>query len=352
MRRNSYALAALATAGIPGVIPVATSLTTAPGDDIDSALIRDTDDRLWVVTAPTGAPSGARVAKEIEVLEALARTELAPIIQSPQGFAAIPEGGRAVVALALEGAPLDVEAASASGDLASDLGRTLAMIHNTPGYATDDAGVEEFTPTAIRERHLANIARASAVHDIPAAVAQRWKLMLARDDLWAFTPRFIHGSLGDERLLTVGESVSGILAWENAAIADPAVDLAWVLSGLEPEAFDTMYTAYAAHLDVQPDPHLLERTQLVGEFAVLEWLLAGMDTNNEEIVREALDMLADVDEDLAELARQEAEHEFDDLADGDAPAAEAPAVTTASEAPGVPGASGPADPADGPDQRA
>lgn len=313
MQRNSYALAALATAGIPGITPVATRLTSHEGDDIDTALVRDDHDRMWVVTNPTDAASGARVAKSVEVLEALSGTELAPLIQSPQGFASIPEGGRAVIALALEGTVFPADHDAHTPSLASELGRVLAQVHNTPAWATEEAGVEEFSTAQIREQHRANILRAHSHHKLPAPVAQRWKLMLTRNELWDFTPRFIHGGLSNERILHVGESVSGLLGWDNAAIGDPAVDVAWVLSTLDHSTFDTFYTAYTANLDIRPDAHLLERSQLAGEFAVLEWLLAGIDTESDEIVDDALTMLDDVADDLAELARHEAEHEYEEL---------------------------------------
>ncbi len=317
MRRNSYALAALATAGIPGVIPVATSSTTPEGEEIESALVRDTQDRLWVVSAPSTPTAGARLAKEIGVLEALSRTELAPYLQAPQGFASIPEGGRAAIALALEGASLHLDEVSHDHGLAASLGRAVATIHNTPKAACQASGVEEFTAEEVRANYRASVERALAEHPIPAAVAQRWNHLLADDALWLFTPRFTHGALNEDTTLAVGTEISGFTGWENAQVADPARDLTWMLHGLDPEAFDSFFTAYCANLDVRPDARLEERTQLVGEFAVLEWLLSGSDTNDQAIVADALEMLREVDEDLAELARREAEHEFDELSSHD-----------------------------------
>lgn len=317
VRRNSYALAALATAGIPGIRPVSTRLTTLPGDDIDTALIQDDHGRHWVVSAPSSPTAGARLTKEIEVLEALSRTELAPYLQAPQGFASIPEGGRAAIALSLEGSPIRFDEVSSDHDLAANLGRMIATIHNTPAHVIDQAGVETFTTTAIRETYWANVERALADYPIPAAVAQRWKLLLADDELWEFTPRFIHGSLSDTTVLTLRSDVSGFTNWENAEVADPARDLTWLLHGLDAEAFDAFFTAYTANLDIRPDARLRERTQLVGEFAVLTWLLSGADTGDNDIVAEALDMLRDVDDDLAELARIEAENEFAELQEHD-----------------------------------
>ena len=317
MRRNSYALAALATAGIPGVIPVATSSTTPEGEEIESALVRDTQDRLWVVSAPSTPTAGARLAKEIGVLEALSRTELAPYLQAPQGFASIPEGGRAAIALALEGTSLHLDEVSHDHVLAANLGRAVATIHNAPKAACQASGVEEFTAEEVRANYRASVARALAEHPIPSAVAQRWNHLLAEDSLWQFTPRFTHGSINEDTALAVGTEVSGFTGWENAQVADPARDLTWMLHGLDAPAFEAFFTAYCANLDVRPDARLEERTQLVGEFAVLEWLLSGSDTNDQAIVADALEMLRDVDDDLAELARREAEHEYDELASHD-----------------------------------
>lgn len=316
MSQNPYTLAALATAAVPGIMPVYCHALKAPSEGLSSALVIDDQKRHWVVLAPSDANSGARLLREVGILQALSRTELAAYIQSPHGFAEIEQGGRAVVALALEGEAIERHPTLFASEkpqvpaIAADLGRILALVHNTAKYASEDAGVEEFTPKNVRRRHWENIKRAEKLHELPSAVTQRWMTLLAEDELWNFTPKFIHGDLNYENLLFVGDQISGILNFQNAAVSDPAQDIAWVMSVLDYESFETFHHAYTANLDQRQDSRLLDRAQLSAEFAVLEWLLAGSDTNNEQIVSEALQMLEEVNEDLAQLAREEAEEEM------------------------------------------
>jgi len=44
------------------------------------------------------------------------------------------------------------------------------------------------------------------------------------------------------------------------------------------------------------DPHLTERARLAGELALARWLLHGVRTENEEIIDDAVAMLADLEE--------------------------------------------------------
>lgn len=298
------------------MIPVRCAMSA--GDlDIDTAVVADDQGRRWVVSAGADAASGARLEQETVVLQALSGTELAPLVQSPLGFASLPEGGRAPIALALEGERVDPDMLNGNEQLIVSLGQTVAAVHNTPQWAIESAGVEEFTVAAIIERNRATIRRVREQRELPGAVLQRWLHLLDDTDLWNLTPRFIHGSLSEDTVLAVGNSVSGLLDFSQARVADPAADVAWVLSCLEPEAFDTFFTAYTANLDVRPDARLVERAQLTGEFAVLEWVLSGLDTDDDSVVEDGMAMLQDVETDLAEMARHDAEEQYDSLSSRD-----------------------------------
>src|SRR5699024_12269811 len=99
----------------------------------------------------------------------------------------------------------------------------------------------------------------------------------------------------------------------SATAADPATDLAWLISSLEPELFDEVYGAYQEELPTSTHPRLLERAQALGEFVVAEWLLHGLDTGDETIASDARGMLTDLDADLAQLAREEAERTYEEM---------------------------------------
>lgn len=313
MRRNSYALAALADAAVPGFSPVRTVPIATPVDELDMAGVVAEDGRRAVVTAPATPAAGAHLAKDVHITEALAGTSLRPLVAVGIGSVRLGEGGQAVVTEPPRGAPLLLDQLSRDPETARSLGRVLARIHAVPSYVAESAGAEAFSAQATRAAHRSQVARARDAGELPAAVAQHWDAILGDDELWSFTPCFVHGGLSEENLFADGRDITGVVGWHDARTGDPADDLAWLVSALDPEVFDTLHQAYVAELPVSPDPHLVERAQALGEFAVVDWLLHGVEVEDETIVQDARGMLADLDHDLAQLAREEAEHTYDDL---------------------------------------
>src|SRR5699024_12271946 len=94
---------------------------------------------------------------------------------------------------------------------------------------------------------------------------------------------------------------------------DAATDLAWLISSLDPERFDELYAAYREELPTSTHPRLMERAQALGEFAVAEWLAHGLEIDDADIVADARGMIADLDADLAQLARDEAERTYEEM---------------------------------------
>ncbi|MGO3211239.1 MAG: phosphotransferase, partial [Brachybacterium sp.] len=99
----------------------------------------------------------------------------------------------------------------------------------------------------------------------------------------------------------------------SSKVADPASDLAWLISSLDPERFDELYGSYREELPTSTHPRLIERAQALGEFAVAEWLAHGLEIEDQEIVADARGMIADLDADLAQIARDEAERAYEEM---------------------------------------
>ncbi|SLM95071.1 phosphotransferase [Brachybacterium nesterenkovii] len=313
MRRNSYALAALAAAAVPGLRPARTVPIATPIDEFDVAGVVGDDGRRVLVTTPATPAAGLQLEKDVHVADALAGTPVGPLVPTPLGFVRLPEGGRAVVTETPQGSPLFLDRLAEEPEIARSLGRVLARIHAVPAYAAESAGVETFTAPSIRAAHRSQIARARAAEDLPPSVAQRWDALLADDELWAFRPCFVHGGMSEENLFVEGHEITGVTGWHEARTGDPATDLAWLVSVLNPETFDTLYAAYVAELPVAPHGRLVERAQAVGELAIVDWLLHGLDAEDRTIVDDARGMLEDLDHDIAAAAREEAEREYEAL---------------------------------------
>jgi len=90
--------------------------------------------------------------------------------------------------------------------------------------------------------------------------------------------------------------VVAVTDWASARVADPADDLAWLLVSAPPEAIDSVMEAYQLRRTELTDKHLVDRALLVGELALARWLLHGVRHGLDDVVADALDMLADLDE--------------------------------------------------------
>jgi hypothetical protein len=204
VRRNSYALAALAAAALTGFEPARTTMIPTPADDLDVAGVVSEDGKKVLVTVPSSAAAGARLEKDRTLTDALAERELAGLLVRSLANIPLPEGGRAVVTAVPGGAPLLFDQLTSSPALLRDLGATLARIHGVDTQVAEAAGAESFTARAVRDHHAAQVAEAHERGELPTAVQQHWDRLLADEALWDFTPVLIHGDLSEEELFVRG----------------------------------------------------------------------------------------------------------------------------------------------------
>ena len=297
--RNPFVLAALASVAVPGLSPrAAAAAPAAPAtgtDDVDSAQVEDEHGRRWVVRAPRTAAAAARLEHEWRFLGALTG-RLPFAVPLLAGTVALPEGGRAGVHRALEGAPIDPATLTPGPGLAAALGRALAAVHDLPPRLAEEAELPVYSAAEYRERRMAELDRAAATGHVPARLLERWERALEEAGAWRFTPCVVHGDLAAENVLVHGDKVSGVLDWGQTRVADPADDIAWLLAGAPEAAAESVLEAYAHTRRDAPDGDLRRRARLAGELALARWLLHGVTTEDEAVVVDALGMLAELDE--------------------------------------------------------
>ncbi len=297
--RSPLTLAALATAAVPGLDARSARPVEDPGD-YDTAVVTDADGARWTVRAPRSLQAGAALEAEAELLGSLQHYAesgvLSFAVPRVSGTALLPEGGRAVVHPALEGEPLDVDSLRPGPGLAADLGRVLASVHELPRTIVDDAGLPGYEVEEYRARRMAELDEAAATGKVPPTLLRRWETALEDVSLWRFQPVVVHGDLGPEQVLVARGRVVAVTDWASARVADPADDLAWLLVSAPPEAVDSIMEAYQLRRTELTDKHLLDRALLVGELALARWLLHGVRNGLDDVVADALDMLADLDE--------------------------------------------------------
>ncbi|SMF44972.1 aminoglycoside phosphotransferase (APT) family kinase protein [Cellulosimicrobium cellulans J34] len=297
--RSPLTLAALATAAVPGLDARSARPVEDPGD-YDTAIVTDADGGRWTVRAPRSLQAGAALEAEAELLSSLQHYAesgvLSFAVPRVAGTALLPEGGRAVVGPALEGTPLDVDALRPGPGLAADLGRVIAAVHELPRTIVDDAGLPGYEVEEYRSRRMAELDEAAATGKVPPNLLRRWETALEDVSLWRFQPVVVHGDLGPEQVLVARGRVVAVTDWASARVADPADDLAWLLVSAPPEAIDSVMEAYQLRRTELTDKHLVDRALLVGELALARWLLHGVRHGLDDVVADALDMLADLDE--------------------------------------------------------
>jgi macrolide phosphotransferase len=305
--RSPLALAALATAAVPGLDVVDVRRPRNLSTGVDAAVVIDAEGRRWVVRAPQNPAAGAALEAETALLGELVPHvddgRLPFAVPRPTAFVDLPEGGRAVVSPQLPGRALRLELLGPGPGLAAEVGRAIAAIHELPPATIEDAGLPVYKADEYRRRRLAEVDEAARTGRVPTTLLRRWERALEDVAMWRFRPVVVHGDLSADHILCLDEHPAAVLGWSEAKVADPADDLAWLLVAAPHEAVDAILEAYNLRRTELRDPHLADRALLAGELALARWLLHGVHTEDEAIVEDATTMLTE----LAEQTEAEAQ---------------------------------------------
>jgi|SRR5699024_3530901 len=301
--RSPLNLAALATVALPGFTPVGAQPTTGP-PGTDAALVQDSHRRHWLVLAPQHGAAGAALEAEAALLKHLKELSdsgtLSFDVLDPKGWAPLEEGGNACIYTAPSGDVLDFSRIEPRSRLARNLGRMLGAIHEIPHSTPEDLGFATYDSEEYRARRLVELDEAARTAHIPTRLLRRWEQALENVALWKFSPVVSHNDLAAEQVLVDGDSITTVLGWSQCQVADPADDLAWLLAALPDDTIDTVIESYALARQEEPDPHLQTRALLAGELAVARWLMHGVRADDEEIIKDAVHMLQELDADVAD----------------------------------------------------
>ena len=229
----------------------------------------------WVERTPRRAEVQPQLRREATVLPWLA-AQVTLAVPSPRIVSEDPLTLRHVL----------IVGAACPGTSASQgaaVGAFLAELHaldpdDAVRRGARDAATSFDEAQAIRDRmqHVVLPRLPADVHAPAVALLER----MARpcDD-----PRMIHGDLGPEHVLVVGDEVTGVIDWGDSGVGDPAVDLAWTLYGSAPAFAEALRAAY------RPDDAVLTRGRDWHLMGPWHEVLFGLDTDQPDFVASGLE---------------------------------------------------------------
>lgn len=196
------------------------------------------------------------------------------------------------------------ELTSGPAGLAREIGSALAAVHDLPRSLVSNADLPSYTPNEFRQRRLNELDQAATTGKIPAALLRRWEHAMEDVSLWRFNPCVVHGDLHEDNLLVESGRVTAVTGWTDLRIGDPADDFAWLVASNEQDFIDAVLKSYTSSRRDVPDQHLLRRAALSAEFALAQYLVKGLAAGDQDMVREAEEMLESLAGDIAEFGGQ------------------------------------------------
>jgi aminoglycoside phosphotransferase (APT) family kinase protein len=196
-------------------------------------------DGTWVVRMPRRPEVALRMRAEVALL-----AELAPALPvAVPNVEAVGPGNSGWLAYRwIAGEPIG------PGADARNVAAFLSALHRFPVERAAELGVER-GDWARKTAELLEDFRRRVVPllDAPerALAVHRFDAFLAAPESFAFRPALIHGDLGPGHLLCAPDGhLVGVIDWTDARIGDPALDFAWLLTGLGPRFGDDLLAAY------------------------------------------------------------------------------------------------------------
>ncbi|GAA3837013.1 hypothetical protein GCM10022226_68790 [Sphaerisporangium flaviroseum] len=258
---------------------------TVLGEGLDN-LAYEVNGELVIRMSKDPAGRGEAIRREAELLAVVAEWSTLPV---PEPVFADVEAG-ALAYRKLPGLPLNEHPVAQPERLAATLGGFAGRLHQTPVDRVANL-VERDTYPLTSWRQDAERDYEQIVGYMPASARR-----LVEDFLGRTPPaeppalRFCHNDLGAEHVLVDVEAntVTGVIDWGDAALADPVRDLALIYRDLGPEVFDLAL----AHDQGDWDEAGRERAVFYARCRLIEDIVYGVTTGARQYADAALAHLA------------------------------------------------------------
>jgi aminoglycoside phosphotransferase (APT) family kinase protein len=239
-------------------------------------------DGEWIVRMPNRPEVEGWLATETAVL-----AELAPTFPVPVPRFELTRGAQGVAYRKLHGDPLTPARGTAS--IATELGAALKALHAFPISRAIELGAKDLRGERFRA-HYRDVRWPQFRDRVLPLLASDEREQAARwadaylEDRVAFRPALVHRDLGPEHVLVQDGRVSGVIDWADARIADPAIDFAWLLHGIDGGFVSALLDAY----DMDLDATFLERARFYHVLGPFYEVVHGQDTRQPSLVESGL----------------------------------------------------------------
>lgn len=301
-------LAAIVSAGVPGLYPVAALPSADDAADFDSAIIIDSANKRWRVRSPRHPEASVRLESEHVILQSFSAGLRARLpFEVPTIVGTVPLNGmQTFIYTHIPGTHYDIDelaeiSAHAKPDtenLATALGRIIATIHVMPETIIDEADLPVYSAADLRERRLRDLERARNTGQVPEGLLRRWAEMVHDEQMWSFRPRVIHGDLNEDNLVLDKKQITEVTGWSEVCVGDPAADFSWLLACSDQSFGDEVIEVYSQQMPQAPDRNLQLRANLYAEFALAQWLIRGIELSDSSMIAEGIAMLQGLEADL------------------------------------------------------
>lgn len=295
--RSALSLAAIASVAVPGLNPTRLTQPQSSTKELRVVTVVDTAGRTWEVLEPRDDATGAALEAEAGVLRSIGQAVDDGLVsfQVPRVAGALRVGGVAVqVRTHLPGSAVSLASLRPGPGLSSGLGRALGELHELPTSVIQDCGMPVYSAEEVRSRWGSLLDEADKTGQVPAQLMTRWRQALRHTALWRFRPVVVHGDLAEENVLVAGGGVVGLRGLAQAHVGDPAEDLAWVYASVPLDSLDSIENGYDLARSEGVDKHLRDRAELVSELGLVRWLLHGVRSKDDSVVKDAVAMLEDL----------------------------------------------------------
>ncbi|MCI7456025.1 MAG: phosphotransferase [Actinomyces urogenitalis] len=294
---SALTLAAMAAVAVPGLDPARLALPQEASASLRTVGVIDSRGRHWEVLQARSDAAGASLDAEAEVLRRIARSHddglISFDVSRPAGSLRR-EGLHVQVRSHIEGKPISIASLRPGPGLSAGLGRALGELHELSTTVVSEAGLPVYDADEVRTSWLTLLDDVAATGKVPASLLSRWEQVLDDTALWRFRPTVVHGDLAEENVLTAGGGVVALQGLSQIHVGDPAEDLAWIYSTAPVDCLDSIEAAYDLARTEGVDKHLRDRAELVSEMSLAKWLLHGVRSQDQEIIDDAVSMLADL----------------------------------------------------------